>query len=650
VKKLKISFTIIFSLIFILSVAGYLLKPGPPASDYSEYLGPDFGNGFDWPPRYLRWKKDSRYITLSDGTRLAADVFLPADPVVPGEDNSRFPTILEYTPYNRAAALPGMKWWERIYLWWSLDLAEPIYDKSLSISARQFLARGYAYATVDMRGTGASFGRQTPLMPQLGIDGAEVVNWIASQQWSDGNVGMRGQSYLGWSQFATASNAPKALKCISPGLIVFDNYSEGIRPGGITAIRWLGEYSKYLQSYNLSRMDPDEGYYPAAPVLDEDGDGWLIDEIPLNGKGDSSLFTDDGPPVYADGDKRKSDSYYSAVLEHQENTLASRFMQEDVRYSDASFDVEGKPLGYLDTSPGAMLNKLIEHQIPVFHYGGWFDGFLKGTTKLHSSLQGKSPSRMIIGPRFHLPLDVTDPYKELFHYQGNLALDKSIEQTRFFDWCLRGEDNGIEYEPPVTIFVMNKGWRAESEWPLARQEIHSFHLDQDHALSPIAGSIGKDAYAVDFNHQSDYGSNQDDADVFVYLSDVDPDGQVRYVTEGQLRASFHKLSDPATQTGGNLEVRPELPWHGYRAEDQSVAPLADGKVVELNFDLMPTAWLFQAGHKIRISIAGADLDNFQLNPTLCPGGDKSSCADTRLQIHRGAETPSRIDLPVISKE
>jgi len=78
-----------------------------------------------------------------------------------------------------------------------------------------------------------------------------------------------------------------------------------------------------------------------------------------------------------------------------------------------------------------------------------------------------------------------------------------------------------------------------------------------------------------------------------------------------------------------------------------VAPLADDQLVELNFDLMPTAWFFQAGHKIRISIAGADLGNFELNPTLCPSGEKSSCAKTTLQIHRGSGTPSRIDLPVV---
>ena len=93
--------------------------------------------------------------------------------------------------------------------------------------------------------------------------------------------------------------------------------------------------------------------------------------------------------------------------------------------------------------------------------------------------------------------------------------------------------------------------------------------------------------------------------------------------------------------------RSELPWHGYRAEDEDQAPLADGKVVEMAFDLMPVAWYFPAGHKIRLSITGADLGNFQLNPTLCPENEASSCAETVLQVHRGGVMPSRVDLPVI---
>ena len=692
-KKLAV---VVFGLIILLLGAALWLKPEPILPDMSGSLGPFFDRGYDLSPRFSSFEKTTEFITLSDGTRLAADLFVPSGPME-GEE-AGYPTVLEYSPYNRAFAQPGMKWWERLILWWRFDLREPIYDRSLDPGVRGLIAMGYAYASVDMRGTGASFGSQMPLMPQLGADGAEVVDWIADQEWSDGNVGMRGQSFLGWSQIATASHGPEALKCIAPALIIFDTYSEGMRPGGITASRWLSEYSAYLQSFNVNRFDLGAGYLPAAPALDEDGDGRFLDEIPIAEGGDPTLFTDDGPPRYEDGRDREARAFHTATLDHQENLLADRFMEDDARFADASIVWMGDTVSFLDTSPGAMLATVIERQIPVFHIGGWFDGFVKGTTKLYASMEGEAPTRMLIGPRFHLPGDVTGPYKSLFGYQGNLAAEITSEEARFYDWCLRGQANGIDQEPPVSVYVMNRGWRREAQWPLERQEIVPLHLGEAHTLSPEGGEAGADTYRVDFTHQSDYGtnrmnrwvlmwspdtvmlrtepdektlvyetdpltealevtghpvarlwisSNQDDADVFVYLSDVDPEGAVHYVTEGQLRAGFHGVADPTTQTRGALEVKPELPWHGYRSGDHEASPLAGGGAVELTFDLMPTAWLFRAGHRIRVSIAGADLGNFQLNPALCAEDDPDSCVETDLNVHRGRGTPSRIDLPVI---
>ena len=142
-------------------------------------------------------------------------------------------------------------------------------------------------------------------------------------------------------------------------------------------------------------------------------------------------------------------------------------------------------------------------------------------------------------------------------------------------------------------------------------------------------------------------ANQSDADVFVYLSDVAPDGTVHYVTEGQLRAGFHRLADPALQTEGLRPVHPELPWHGFRAEDYDPHALSDGQILNLRFDLQPTSWVFGEGHRIRISIAGADEGNFELHPNICTDGDPDQCLETTLTVHRGSNRQSRIELPVI---
>jgi len=683
----------------VLAIASLVANRTSDPPPLTTLVGPFFDADYDVTAEFLSFQKESRFVRLQDGTDLAVDIFVPEDAADDtGSLTTSFPTILEYTPYNRAFALPGMALWERIGLRWRTGLKEAVFDRSLSQPVRTMIGLGYAYVVVDMRGTGASFGSQTPLMPRLGSDGAEIVNWITSQPWSDGSVGMRGQSYVAWSQYATASQAPEGLRCIAPGVIMFDTYTEGTRPGGITTTRWLSEYSDHLQAFNLSKNDPDNGFFPVAPVVDEDGDGRWIDEIPLASAGDVTLFTDEDELIYPDGRSREQHYLARAVNEHKDNVLGRRLLEPDMRFSDAIQAFGNDTLSFSDTSPGAMLERVAASGVSILNLGGWFDGFLKGTTKLFSSMEQGSGMRMMIGPRFHVPEGVTPPYQELLGYDGDLASDVVLEEIRFFDWCLKGIDTGVSEEDPVLLYVMNRGWRHEKSWPLERQEIQSLHLGPSGSLAPDVGDPGLDHYNVDFEHTADFGSNatnrwilmrspdslmvrteldeqtifyetepldtelevtghpvvdlwvsanQPDADVFVYLSDVAPDGTANYITEGQLRAGFHIMQDPKLQTQGLRPVRPELPWHGFRAGDYDANAFADDHIVNLRFDLQPTSWVFTEGHRIRISIAGADAGNFELHPDLCATGVAEQCSATTLTLHRGTAYQSRIELPVI---
>ena len=685
--------------LLLLVVASLVANRTPEELPLTTLVGSFFDADYDVSVQFLSFRKESRFVRLSDGTDLAVDIFVPEDAADDGGSlRASFPTILEYTPYSRAFAQPGMPWWQRIGLRWRLGLKEPVYDRSLFPSVRTMIGLGYAYVVVDMRGTGASFGSQTPLMPRLGSDGAQIVDWITSQPWSDGSVGMRGDSYGAWSQYATASQAPDGLQCIAPGVIMFATFTEGTRPGGITAIRWLSEYSDFLQAFNLSQNDQENGFFPAAPVIDEDGDERWLDEIPLTSAGDTTLFTDEDELTYPDGHSRDQHYLARAVTEHKNNILGRRLLEPDMRFWDATQVFGEDTLSFSDTSPGAMLDRVAESGVSVLNLGGWFDGFVRGTTKLFSSMEPGPGMRMMIGPRFHVPAGVTSAYQDLLRYDGDLASDIVLEEIRFFDWCLKGIDSGISGEEPVLLYVMNRGWRREKSWPLQRQEIYSLHLGASGSLTPNEGEPGSDRYDVDFDHSADYGSNkmnrwilmwspdslmvrteldertlvyeteplntdmevtghpvanlwvsanQPDADVFVYLSDVAPDGTVHYVTEGQLRAGFHEMADPMLQTGGQRPVRPELPWYGFRAEDYDANAFADDRILNLRFDLQPTSWVFGEGHRIRIAIAGADEGNFELHPDLCTNGDPEQCLATTLTVHRGSARQSRIELPVI---
>ncbi len=643
-------------------------------------------------PGYKSFTKSSQYVKMSDGVKLAVDVYIPAE----GPENKSFPVVFQYTPYSRSVIHPRMSWIERTITKMKMGTSGPVFDYSLLPASKMLLSHGYVLVVADMRGTGASYGWQFPFMRRLGDDGGELVNWIASQKWCNGRVGMMGQSYLAWSQLATAKKKPKALKCIMPEVIAFTGYTEGLRPGGIAAQRWIDFYSEYLNGYNMSFFNPKYKFkfYPCAPVIDEDGDGDLADEVPLMDRGDPASFLDDSPPKYRDGVARKS-IYYNAVRQHASN-MTFKEGSNRMAYIDSIY----KDFNTYESSPGYFAREVMEFDIPMYHIGGWFDGFTVGTSKLYASMAGKNPSKLLFAPRFHMPW-ITKPYEKFFSYQGDFKLQLQAERLRFFDRYLKGIDNGIDREPPVYIYVMNEGWRAEREWPLKRQVLTSYFLSADKKLSKGRSPKGSDLYKVDFTHSSSYGSNdvsrwvmmytpdkvmkrtekdkkcliydtealpQDvevtghpiveiyvssnrpDGDFYAYLVDVDAGGESMYVTEGWLRAGWKKLHNPKDQIKGVVDVKPVLPWHGYKKGGYEKNPLAGGKVISLRFDLMPTSWLFKKGHRIRLAVAGADTPDFEINPALSPENDPKKALETIVTMHRSDAFPSRIELPVIPRK
>jgi putative CocE/NonD family hydrolase len=124
-------------------------------------------------------------------------------------------------------------------------------------------------------------------------------------------------------------------------------------------------------------------------------------------------------------------------------------------------------------------------------------------------------------------------------------------------------------------------------------------------------------------------ASEDDADIHVYLEEVDMEGNVRYVTEGVLRGSHRKLGEAPYDNMG-------LPYQRSFEEDRS--PLPQGAPTEMVMDLHPTANVFDAGHYLRIAITGADADNTEATTTVDP---------SRIRIFRDTDYASRIVLPVV---
>jgi len=143
------------------------------------------------------------WITLPDGVRLAADLFVPKG----GRKDERFPVLLEYLPYRKAE---------------SRDRNHALYS--------YFVRRGYIVARVDMRGTGTSEGRLIPYeySDQENDDGEVVIDWLSKQPFSNGNVGMFGISWGGFNAIHLAMRNPPALKAIIAVCATDDLYQDDV--------------------------------------------------------------------------------------------------------------------------------------------------------------------------------------------------------------------------------------------------------------------------------------------------------------------------------------------------------------------------------------------------------------------------------------
>ncbi len=651
--------------------------------DFWRYNSPD-------NPDYKSYERSSQYVWMPDSVRLAVDVYIPTE----GPERENFPVVLKMTPYGRAYIGPNVGFVFRTLAWmtglgWRPLLDQERYSPSVSL----LLKHGYAVVAADMRGTGASFGTQMPLDPRHGEDGKHLIDWIAGQSFSDGKVGMIGKSYMAWAQFATAAQQPEALKCIAPEVIFMESYTASYKPGGIVAERWMESFSERLKHMNLNYSDMRRFYVPSAPVVDEDGDGRIDDEWPLI---DDRVFEDDTEPVYKDGEERESHLYWRATREHLGNLTVKDLMGDDFSYFDSKTTHPGfEGFTYRDVAPGYFLESVQQSGIPVFHIGRWFDGFLRGTTQLFSSSQEPGNHKMLITPGFHTSR-LGKKHRKFAGMDEKLSDVLPLFHLRFFDRYLKGIENGWESEPPVSLFTMHGNWQQHPSWPPPNVESVAYYLGEYRlSASPLPEQSVE--VHVDTLHTSGYGkrdlnrwtmasgtprkpmerakmarhattfnsgvldedmeiignpivelwvsSAEKNADVFVYLEEVDRRGKSWYITEGQLRASWHREGELAAQLGVSYQPQPDLPWHGFTPEYENREVFAGDEPVLLRFDLMPVGWKLRKGSRIRINVAGLDYGNFEINPAYFRDGKLRS--DVQFKLHQGEDTPSRLWLPVV---
>jgi putative CocE/NonD family hydrolase len=595
-------------------------------------------------------ERRSEYLTLSNGTKLAYDLYLPTKKGVPAD--KPLPVLFKYTPYTRAftifdkdgkniiADLFNLGWKEKAYLrvrYW-FDKRGNLMDAVFRTKyLERMLKHGYAVIVVERPGTGASFGVMNASFEVGAKEVDKILNWIAAQNWCDGNIGMYGDSFQAMIQFSAATTRNPHLKALFPTSSGFDLFSSVNYPGGMlnkTFASFFSWATSFMESGVLTPVDSDK-------------DGSLLAQARRERSG-STLG-------------KQSEAWFREFPFHDSTTPGGMKVWE----------------GAANLYP--FLDRINQSNIPIYMTNGWYDLFSGASDMFLWYVNLTVPKRLLVRPADHSEVE-----------KNQFDLDFGAEAHRWFDYWLKGIDNGVMKESPIYYYVMGgpkkDAWRTSSRWPLANQKLTRFYFGDGKTGSIASINDGllwpkppdkdaADAYTVDYSTTSgkysrwyavnwprnypDMQTNDKkaltyttspleadvlitghpavhlwfvtdaaDLDFFVYLEDV-KGSKSTYITEGNLRASHRALSEAPFNNLG-------LPYHRHYKSD--LTPIPAGKPVELVFNLLPTSYLFRAGNRIRITVTCADADNFE-TPALDPV--------PKIRLLRDAAHASSVEFPII---
>ncbi len=569
-------------------------------------------------------------VPMRDGVRLATDVWIP--------DGGPAPALLVRMPYGKD--LPGLL----------------TYGTQPNLFA--LVEAGYAVVFQDCRGTFRSDG-EFGAMPAEAADGSDTVAWLREQPWCDGAIGTFGPSYLGMTQWASASQAPEGLKAIAPAVTTSDYYlGMWYSPGGAMSWHTVWAWTTLMALTEAQRA-------LAAGTGDPDLLGQLIgtlaDPQPHLGR----LPATDQPLL------AKSWPWWSEFMDHP---------ARDAFWQDLSVEEH--------------LDRVVT---PALNIGGWFDILLPSTVRSYSRMrkeagtaEAREGQRLVIGPWDHLLQTGVYPDRQFGLAGDAVAADLTTAHLRFFDRWVRGRADALDGTAPVRIFVMGiDQWRDEQDWPLPDTEYVDYFLDGSGHANTAGGDgvlqttpstdAASDTYRYDprepvpsiggramapaatrsagpadqrpVEERDDVlcfttpvldepvevtgfvslvlhvASSARDTDFTGKLVDVFPDGRAIYLTDGILRMRYRD----------SLE-EPEL--------------LEPDQVYEVTLDLAATSNVFLPGHRIRLEVSSSNFPRFDRNTNTGGTLSEETAEQAVVAVNRvlhGPDHPSRLVLPLIRR-
>ena len=491
------------------------------------------------------------------------------------------------------------------------------YDKRAEVElGKKAAGKGYVFVVQDVRGRWASDGEWYPLKHESN-DGYDCIEWAAALPYSNGKVGMWGGSYVGATQMLAAISAPPHLAGIMPHVTASNCHEHWFYQGGAFAQLLNQAWSTALSINTLERR----------VARDAQPSHWDMKRPPAD-----YPMLEVGPAVgLAD--------YYYEWLAHP-------------GYDDywKQWSIE-EHFGRIN--------------VPALHIGGWYDVFQDGTVRNYLGIKSKGGSeaarkgqRLVMIAGGHAG---PGPKIGEVDFGKDAVLDIWALGFRWYDYLLKGIENGMAGEKPVRIFVMGKNvWRDEDDWPLARAAETRYYLHSGGSANTLAGdgvlsttlpgTETADKYVYDpedpvpthggpafgDSHWTpgpfDQRVVESRRDVLVYTTpafthDMEVTGPVTlelYISSSGVDTDFTgKLVDVSPDgfaqnlTEGILRAR-------YRNSRENPALMNPGQIYKLTIGLCSTSNVFLAGHRLRVEVSSSNFPRFDRNLNTGAGSGSSS--------------------------
>lgn len=531
-------------------------------------------------------------VRMRDGVRLATDVYLPAAP-------GRVPTVLVRLPYDKCGPFSFMP-----------------------VVARHLTERGYAVVVQDVRGKVRSEGETFAFVAEA-RDAADTLEWIVSQPWSDGGVGMFGDSYYGFTQWAAVAAGHPALRAIVPRMTTTEVGTDWMYHQGVFCLATMGEWAmhtwvdRYLYEVDVPSID-----WSVRP---------LAELVPAHHGGRRSASLDRWmrtPPT---------DPFWTLGI-------------------------------YGPSHP-------LQRPVPALHCAGWWDVFRRGAFRDHAAAvrAGTRPQYLVVDATDHFDDELRADGEPVEDFLGDpAALERFVPRylgpaLPFLDRFLMGREVRI---PAVRWRLANAGWRESSSWPPpGLRELRLHAADAARAtFGPEGGALAEApdglGTTVAWTHDPSDPVPDVIADPWRPLLGL-PDERDVEIRDDVLTFTAEPVDAPVdlvgpaeavltvSSTGPSMHLVAKLvdvfPTGRARRITEGVCAVEDPDPERtVRVDLGPLGYRLRPGHRLRLEVAASCFPRYLMHPGTAE--DPWFATRTRrnaVRLHVGGSFPAYVSLSVL---